>query len=151
MAFSFYDYVLEPGDHEADSWEEIERKLGKSPERKELLIGLKRILIHLKSAGCKKVCLDGSFVTMKARPNDFDLCWDEEGVDENLLDPILLDYYNFRMEMKEKYGGDILPTSGIGSINPFKTIEAFFRINHRRDGGKEKGLIIIYLQNFKGI
>ena len=151
IPFSFYDYVLEPGDHEADSWDEIERKLGKSPERKELLVGLKKILIHLKEAGCKKVILNGSFVTMKERPRDFDLCWEIEDVEEDLLDPILLDVYMQREEIKKKYQGDIYPSTALGSVNPMRVIEDFFRINKGSDGAKKKGLIVIHLQQFPGL
>ena len=54
------------------------------------MTGLKAAMVSLKDAGCKTVYVDGSFVTGKERPGDFDACWEEEGVDPIVLDPVLL-------------------------------------------------------------
>ena len=40
------------------------------------MAGLRAALESLKSAGCRTVYLNGSFVTSKEAPNDFDACWD---------------------------------------------------------------------------
>ena len=45
----------------------------------------------LRRAGCRIVCIDGSFVTEKEISNDFDVCW-EEGVVPALLDPVLFQF-----------------------------------------------------------
>ena len=42
------------------------------------------------SASCQTGYLDGSFVSSKLEPGDFDACWDEKGVDLDKLDPVLL-------------------------------------------------------------
>ena len=47
---------------------------------------------NLKNAGCLTVYLNGSFVTNKEVPNDFDACWEEDGVDPAVLDPVLLTF-----------------------------------------------------------
>ena len=46
--------------------------------------------------------LDGSFVTAKEFPSDFDGCWDPDGVDGAKLDPVLLVYDNLRAAQKAK-------------------------------------------------
>jgi len=46
----------------------------------------------LREAGCGRAYVDGSFVTAKEVPGDFDGCWEAEGVDFDLLDPRLLTF-----------------------------------------------------------
>ena len=36
----------------------------------------------------RRVYLDGSFVSAKLIPGDFDACWDEDGVDFDSIDPV---------------------------------------------------------------
>ncbi len=52
--------------------------------------GLKATLENLRDASCRTTYIDGSFVTSKAIPNDYDACWEEAGVDPVMLDPVLL-------------------------------------------------------------
>jgi hypothetical protein len=61
-----------------------------------LLIGLREALARLKAAGCRLVYLDGSFVTSKPQPEDFDACWGVTGVDVESLDPVFLDFSDSR-------------------------------------------------------
>jgi len=70
---------------------------------------LKKAIDSLRSAGCKSVYIDGSFVTSKANPVDFDGCWDMDGVDPSLLDPALLDFNLGRSVQKWKYMGELFP------------------------------------------
>jgi hypothetical protein len=56
--------------------QEIESRFGFSDRRTRLLAGLKSALGALHAAGCRKVYIDGSFVTMKHEPGDYDACWD---------------------------------------------------------------------------
>jgi hypothetical protein len=103
---------LPPGCHQA-AWEEIVQRYGYNEHRQKLLQGLKAALENLKSAGCKRAYLDGSFITRKAQPRDFDLCWEARGVNRYALDPLLILTVNLmspRLAQKKKYGGDILPT-----------------------------------------
>src|SRR5579885_1526760 len=69
---------LPPGVHAA-SWDEIVARFGGSAWRARLLDGLRSALLSLKSAGCTVAYIDGSFVTAKGEPGDFDACWDEVG------------------------------------------------------------------------
>ena len=56
------------------------------------MVGLMAALENLKGAGCQTVYLNGSFVTSKGIPNDYDACWEEAGVDPTALDPVLLTF-----------------------------------------------------------
>jgi len=96
--------------HDA-KWGEIAPKFGSNSHRAELLTGLLSALQSLSLAGCRSVILDGSFVTAKAAPNDYDAAWDTVGVDPNLLDPVLLDFSNGRAAMKLKYRGELFPAT----------------------------------------
>lgn len=100
--------VLPPGIHEA-SLEEVWRIFGFNDRRKLLLEGFQRGAENLFKAGCTAIYLDGSFVTSKPHPGDFDACWDPENVNPELLDPILLVYKPPRSEQKEKYQGEFIP------------------------------------------
>ena len=51
--------------------------------------------------------LDGSFVTSKQVPNDFDACWDEIGVNMSLIDPVLLKFDRVRAAQKAKFRGRV--------------------------------------------
>jgi hypothetical protein len=108
MLPEFEDGVLPPGIHQA-SWREVEERFGWNDRRQRLLSGLRSLLEELAHAGCSRAWLDGSFVTDKHHPGDFDLAWDPEGVDIGKLDQVLEDLDPPREAQKKKYGGDILP------------------------------------------
>jgi len=108
MVPEFEGGVLPPGVHQA-SWREVEERLGWNARRQSLLVGLKSLLEELAHAGCSRVWLDGSFVTDKPNPGDFDLVWDPDGVDLSKLDQALQDLDPPREAQKGKYRGDILP------------------------------------------
>ena len=44
-------------------------------------------------------------------PGDFDGCWEEAGIDFDLLDPVLLTFDPGRASQKAKYGGELFPAS----------------------------------------
>ncbi|MDN5942574.1 MAG: hypothetical protein L0H94_11880 [Nitrospira sp.] len=100
-AFSAKTGNLPPGEHPA-AWEEIVERFGHTQWRNKLLDGLKAALESLRAAGCKKIYLDGSFVTAKERPGDFDACWAGEGVNPDLLDEELLIFDSGRATQKAK-------------------------------------------------
>jgi hypothetical protein len=79
---------LPEGEHEA-TWDEVVDRLGWTARRRQLLDGLAEAVELLAAAGCGRLWLNGSFVTAKHEPVDFDACWDPAGVD--LLDPVFLD------------------------------------------------------------
>lgn len=134
--------LLPPGVHWA-SWTEIEVRLGTTSHRRRLLAGFLAGVIHLRSAGCKVAYLDGSFVTRKRRPGDFDACWDVDGVDLDQVHPVLLEFAGRRATQKELFGGEFLPAqvpdSAIG-----KTFLALFQID--RKTGAAKGIVALNLE-----
>jgi len=136
------DGNLPPGVHSV-TWQEFVRRFGTSSHRRRLLAGLKAALDALRAAGCRTVYIDGSFVTAKRVPNDFDACWDIDGVDPALLDPILLTFDNSQAAQKAKYLGELFPTQfhegGSGT-----TFLEFFQID--KESGNPKGIIALDLR-----
>lgn len=87
--------VLPPGIHEA-SLGAVATALATNAWRCELFEGLVLACGKLRLAGCPTIYLDGSYVTGKPRPGDFDACWDPSGVDPAKLDPVFLQFSNGR-------------------------------------------------------
>jgi hypothetical protein len=138
------DGNLPPGHHLTD-WDGFVVRFGTNAHRRRLLAGLKQLLLSLKSVGCGRVFLDGSFISSKELPSDFDGCWDRTGMslpDLKLKDPVLLDFTNGRRAQKLKYGGEMFPadvtegTSGRTFINFF---------SQDKDTSNAKGLVEINL------
>lgn len=128
--------LLPPGIHAAE-WPDLAARFGYNSRRRVLLSGFRDLCISLSSAGCPMVWLDGSFVTDKELPGDYDACWDTQGVDRDKLDPVLLDFTRTgRQVMQAKYFGDIFPAGTEGSSG--LTFVDFFQ--QTRDG-KTKGIV----------
>lgn len=66
-------------------------------------------LVLLQVAGCRQVYLNGSFVTNKLEPGDFDACWGMDGVDAERPDPVFLDFSNSRFRQEQRFGGEFFP------------------------------------------
>ncbi len=66
-------------------------RFGWNVHRRRLLDGLAGVIEILVAAGCRRLWLNGSFVTAKDEPGDFGACWDPDGVDLEMLDPVLVD------------------------------------------------------------
>ena len=78
--------------------------------RRMMLSGLRAAMLNLKGAGCQTIYVDGSFVTSKEVPNDYDACWNEAGVDPTTLDRVLLmTSIPGRDIQKARYLGEFLP------------------------------------------
>ncbi len=131
---------LPPGIHNA-TWTEIVTRYTTSAHRRDLLEGILDALRSLRSAGCATVYLDGSFVTAKARPNDFDACWESAGVDLDRLDPELLDFSDKRTVQKARYGGELFPADWPAQADGTTFLGIFQRDETRRP----KGVIAIDL------
>ncbi len=132
--------VLPPGVHEA-ALDELEALFATNAHRRRLLEGLSRGCEALRFAGCKAVYLDGSYVTGKPHPGDFDACWDPQDVDLAKLDPVLLDFADARRAQKQKYFGEFFPS--IVLADGTHTFVEFFQIE--KDTGLQKGIIAIRL------
>jgi hypothetical protein len=84
-----------------------------------MLDGLAEAIDLLTEAGCQRIWLNGSFVTAKDEPGDFDACWDTVGVDLDEPDPVLLDLSDHRSAQKARFGGELFPNVvrvSIGSV-----------------------------------
>jgi hypothetical protein len=129
-----------PGVHTA-SWDELIGRFGKTPWRLELLEGLKRALDSLERAGCVMAYIDGSFVTSKEVPGDFDGCWEAAGVDPDELDPVLLEFDNLRAAQKVKFRGELFPAELEADAHGTSFLDFFQK---DRDGNP-KGILAIGL------
>jgi hypothetical protein len=132
---------LPPGVHLA-SWEEIAQRFGTNERRREILRGLLRALQALRAAGCTRAYLDGSFVTSKEPPRDFDGCWDDRGVDYDRLDPVLLEFADHRAAQKAAFDGEMFVASW--QADPLGTL--FLDFFQRDRDGRAKGIVEINLE-----
>jgi hypothetical protein len=137
--------VLPPGIHDT-TLSEVEARFATTPHRRWLFDGFVRVANVLAKAGCHHVYLDGSFVTAKPHPGDYDGCWDHVGVDPAKLDPVLLDFSNKRAAQKAKYLGEMfiagMPNGPDGAFVDFFQIE--------KSSGQPKGILRISLAPLKG-
>ena len=130
---------LPPGIHCA-TWCEVVAHFGGNSHRERLIDALLSACRNLAAAGCKELLLDGSFVTAKPLPGDYDAAWELAGVDPAQLDPVLLDMKHPRAAMKAKYLGDLFPEltrAGQGA-----SFRDFFMTDRN---GVEKGVVLIDL------
>ena len=103
-------------------------------------------LENLRDAGCRTAYIDGSFVTDKEYPNDYDACWEETGVDPYLLDLVLLTFDHGRETQKAKYLGELFPVTAVADAEGLSFLE-FFQMD--RDTGEPKGIVVIDLEELK--
>ena len=130
--------LLPPGVHTA-SWEELTERLGWNDRRLELLAGLRAGLIALHHAKCGAVYIDGSFVTAKERPGDYDVCYDVVGMEFDRLDRVFLHFENGRAAQKLRFGGEFFP-SHLSADGPRSFLD-FFQID--KESGLPKGIVSI--------
>jgi hypothetical protein len=139
---------LPPGVHWAE-WEEFKEIFGTNLTRQRMVDGLELAMTQLKAAGCRTIYIDGSFVTSKQKPGDFDACWEDNGVDINYLESIAPALFNFalrRAEQKIKYKGEIFPSNYPANDSGTAYID-FFQFDTRTN--TRKGIIAIDLQRWK--
>jgi hypothetical protein len=130
---------LRQGVHKT-TWDEVGPRFGRNSHRSRLIAGLLAALQNLAGAGCRIILLDGSFVTEKELPEDYDGAWDIGGVDPALLDPVLLDFRNGRAAMKSKYLGELFPATAVAA--PGVLYRDFFMKDRN---GVPKGVVEIHL------
>lgn len=135
---------LPPGIYETP-WDEVVEHFGYTAYRRDLLGGLLDALQVLRAAGCRRVYLDGSFVTTKWEPGDFDVCWEVDGVDLVRLAreaPIFFDLRFPRAAQKGRFRGELLPVRVAGEPSERAVFEEF-----QRDivTGAAKGILTIDL------
>ena len=128
--------VLPPGIHWA-TMDEVRARFATSPRRIWLFEGLVQVVDVLTQAGCRHLYLDGSFVTAKKSPGDYDGCWDPIGVVAAKLDPVLLDFIDKREAQKRKYRGELFVASLPGGLSG--TFLDFFQVE--KHTGTAKGIV----------
>ena len=133
--------VLPPGIHQA-GLDDVEAIFATNAWRRDLFDGLVDAAGRLRSAHCPTIYLDGSYVTGKPKPRDFDACWDPTGVDRTKLDPVFLDFENGRVVQKAAFKGEFFPSSA-RSTDISGTFLEFFQLD--RFTGKKKGIVSISL------
>jgi hypothetical protein len=102
---------------------------------------------HLAVAGATRLYLDGSFVTEKETPNDFDACYDIDALDMAQLPPQLLDMGSPRDAMKSAYLGEAFPSWFIAEVSP-GGISRTFRMYFQQLHGEHKGIVTIDLRTW---
>lgn len=138
--------LLPPGLHWAVSPDELAQRFASGTRRRRLFDGFLEGAYLLRFAGCRFLYLDGSFVSTKERPNDFDACWDPLGVECEKLDPIFMDFRNGCLSQKQRFGGEFFPSSSKAE-SPFRTFFEFFQTD--KDTGNAKGLVAIQLSTLQ--
>lgn len=133
--------VLPAGVHSA-SLNSVADRFASNAWRRQLFDGLFRASQALVHAGCQQLYLDGSFVTEKPKPGDFDACWDPTGVDHRLLDPVFSNFDNQRAAQKVKFGGEFFPATTRADAAG-QTFRDFFQVE--KHSGLQKGIVLIDL------
>ncbi len=98
------DGILDSGIHKM-TWKEFYGFFSFSPKRKELLDGLEQVLEILREIENIRIYIDGSFVTSKLEPGDWDACFD---CLPSQIDVLKEKYPLFDIkEQKKLYGGEL--------------------------------------------
>jgi len=138
------DDNLPAGIHLTD-WNTFSVAFGVSARRSQLISGLAAAMVPLRQAGCNRLYIDGSFVTAKVVPNDYDVAWDPLGVDLLLLkslEPLFFDFANSRAAQKAKFFGEFFPSSQPAEPAG-RTFLEFFQVD--KNTGKQKGIVALDL------
>ena len=88
--------------------------------------------------------IDGSFVTVKREPGDFDACWDIDGVNVEALDSVFLDFSKGRTAQKRKYFGEFFPRPDARRRKHGRAFLEFFQTD--KETGRSKGIVGLNLQ-----
>lgn len=124
--------------------DEVEARFSYGIRRIELFMHLLKLIKDLKTIGCPAIYLDGSFTTTKRIPGDMDICWEDVGIDYDMVEktmPILFDFADGRRNQQLKYKSDIFPAniiegdSGVPFLN-------FFQKD--KETGNPKGIVKNY-------
>ena len=143
---NFLDNGCLPHGIHSMTWDEFYDQFSFSPKRKFLLEGLERAIDTLRQCGCTVIYIDGSFVTQKLEPNDYDACWEGDMgiVVSNLqvIEPLFLDFSNGRKSQKLKYKGEIFPAEISADSFGTSYLDFFQQISFTDE---KKGIVAIKL------
>lgn len=134
---------LPPGIHVA-TMEAIRKRFAYNPKRKQLFFRFQSVVAMLASSDCPEVFLNGSFITSKEEPNDYDMCWEPCGIKATKEVRILLQN---PQNLKQQFLGDIRPRIPsppyqIDLVDHWQTdaggeAKGIIRINLRKDNDQE--------------
>ncbi|MEO2205036.1 hypothetical protein ABGV42_14985 [Paenibacillus pabuli] len=137
------DGFLPPGIH-LTTWEEFEQRYSWSMTRRTQLKGMKKALDEFKRAGCSKIYIDGSFVTGRNHPGDFDALYDLDELIVDSIDKVLIDSsFSGREKQKKNYEGEFFPASAKADPYGNKYLDFFQK---QKKNKKPKGIIKIELR-----
>ncbi|HEU4470715.1 MAG TPA: hypothetical protein VFR58_06520 [Flavisolibacter sp.] len=131
--------VLPPGIHNA-TIDEVRIRYATSPHRVHLYNGLIAGLDNIFGSGCVQIYLNGSFITAKPKPKDYEVAWDPRFVNPASLDSLFLEFWRGTVEQARKYGGEYFPSHIIEAKSAKKFIDFFQQEKHT---GQPKGIIRI--------
>lgn len=137
---------LPPGVHWCE-WEEFKERFGTNSTRRRMIDGLELALAQLKAANCRTIYINGSFVTSKPKPGDFDACWEPEDVDYDYLRknaPKLVNNLD-RSAQKSQYKGEIFRSDQLVGDYGLTSLDFFLRDRELNP----KGIIAIDLLSWE--
>ncbi len=85
---------------------EIENRFAYNKTRKRLFEAMVKVVNMFREAKSPEIFLDGSYITTKPEPGDYDLCWEPSGVEPT---DELLEFFSTKVDRKKIYLGDIFP------------------------------------------
>jgi len=133
--------VLPEGIHLA-TLEETRDRFAINDVRMTLFGGFLEAVTKLANAQCTIIFLNGSYVTENPYPNDYDVCWNPNGVDHTRLDPIFWER-RLRAQQKIQFLGEFFTSTTI--VNETRqTFVDFFQ--NEKTTGKKKGIVKINLE-----
>jgi hypothetical protein len=112
-----------------------------------MLAGFRQACEELWKAASRLVYLDGSFVTRKEHPGDFDACWDVRNVDDDRLDPVFWDFSRGSTAQKQRFLGELFPAE-LPEGATGRAFVDFFQVNQLT--GEPKGILAIRLRRSRG-
>ncbi len=144
MELKYQNGQLEPGIYELEL-NYVEREFCYNEHRKWLFEGIKLAIADLQKIGCIYIYLDGSYVTKKILPKDFDLCWDESNIDlvaSSRVCPELFDPGWKFEKFKSRYRGDVAPANSIADQDRGINYLGYFMEDRQ---GRDKGIVKIFI------
>jgi hypothetical protein len=134
--------VLPAGEHLA-TWIELKARFGTgSLKRKKLLSSILEVARMLRNAGCAALYIDGSFVSDKKIPGDWDGCFCTGGLDWSRTDPLLRDVLANRAAIAAQYRADLFPADCLEASSGLTFLDFF----QRDSKGRPKGIIVLDLR-----
>ncbi|KAA6335586.1 hypothetical protein EZS27_016196 [termite gut metagenome] len=108
------------------TFEEINKRFGFSNRRNRLLTGMKELIDICKQLGCDVFYLDGSFVSKKVIPSDYDACWDTTSIHRESV--LKAASESILVALEEEYGGEIYYAQTKSFRNASITILEYFQL-----------------------